>query len=180
MKFELPFEENLYREQVKLTFKIAWEKYLSETKKTGIIALILIAIGIIILYGEGNVGGLFVVVGIVLIVSASMRLNKYNDAKKTTENISSENILKWKENPISIWEFEEDYFRFKFYGGDYKINWDNFKYYNVVDTTLFFGFRENGNWYSLSESELGKENFQKVAEFVNSKIKPATNSGFAQ
>ncbi len=103
MKFEIPFDENIYRQQIELTYKIAWEKFL--------------------------------------------------------------------ENPISIWEFENSYFRFKFYGGDYKINWDNFKYFNVVNQTLFFGFKESGNWYSLSESEIGKESFDKVVDFVAYKIK---------
>lgn len=171
MKFEIPFDENIYRQQIELTYKIAWEKFLEETKKTAIVAVIFIFIGIVILYGKGNIGDLFIILGVVSAISSIIRLNKYKNAKKTTERTTVETIQKWNENPISIWEFENSYFRFKFYGGDYKINWDNFKYFNVVNQTVFFGFKESGNWYSLSESEIGKENFDKVVDFVTYKIK---------
>lgn len=171
MKFEIPFDENIYRQQIELTYKIAWKKFLEETKKTAIVAVIFIFIGIVILYGKGNIGDLFIILGVVSAISSIIRLNKYKNAKKTTERTTIETIQKWNENPISIWEFENSYFRFKFYGGDYKINWDNFKYFNVVNQTVFFGFKESGNWYSLSESEIGKENFDKVVDFVAYKIK---------
>ncbi len=171
MKFEIPFDENIYRQQIELTFKIAWEKYFGETKKTAIVAVIFILLGIVILYGKGDIGGLFLILGVVSGISAIIRFNKYKEAKKTTERITIESIQKWNENPISVWEFENSYFRFEFYGGDYKINWDNFKYFNVDNQTVFFGFKENTNWYSLSESEIGKENFDKVVDFVASKIK---------
>lgn len=176
MTFQLPFEEKIYRQQIELTFKIAWKKYLTETKKTLLIATIYIFLGIIILYGKGNIGGLFIILGIVFTIITLNRFNKYKAAKKTTSVITAENIVKWHENPISIWEFQNDYFRFKFYGGDYKINWDSFKYYRIVDETLFFGFKENGNWYTLSEIEIGKEDFPKVVEFVKSKIQPTNNN----
>lgn len=171
MKFEIPFDENIYRQQIELTFKISWEKFLGETKKTAIVAVIFIFIGIVILYGKGNIGNLFIILGVISAISSITRLNKYKAAKKTTEKTTVETIQKWNENPISIWEFENSYFRFEFYGGDYKITWDNFKYFNVVNQTVFFGFKESGNWYSLSESEIGKENFDKVVDFVAYKIK---------
>lgn len=171
MKFEIPFDENIYRQQIELTFKISWQKFLEETKKTAIVAVIYIFIGIVILYGKGNIGNLFIILGVASAISSITRLNKYKAAKKTTEKTTLETIQKWNENPISIWEFENSYFRFEFYGGDYKITWDNFKYFNVVNQTVFFGFKESGNWYSLSESEIGKENFDKVVDFVAYKIK---------
>jgi len=175
MKFEIPFDENIYRRQIEQTFNIVWKKHFSETKKTAIVAVIFIILGIVILYGKGDIGVLFLILGVVSAINSLTRYYKYKEAKKTTERISSENIQKWNENPISVWEFENSYFRFEFYGGDYKINWDNFKYFNVDNQTMFLGFNKNGNWYSLSESEIGKENFAKVVDFVSSKIKPANN-----
>ena len=171
MKFEIPFDENIYRQQIELTFNISWEKFLREAKKTATVAVIFILLGILILYGKGDIGGLFIILGLVSAISSITGFNKYKEAKKTTERITVETIQKWHENPISVWEFESSYFRFEFYGGDYKINWDNFKYFNVANQTVFFGFKENTNWYSLSESEIGKENFTKVVDFVASKVK---------
>lgn len=44
------------------------------------------------------------------------------------------------------------------------------KYAELVDNTLFFGSIKNGNYFTLSEIEIGKEEFIKVVEFVKRKI----------
>ncbi|WP_367769416.1 hypothetical protein AB3G33_11180 [Flavobacterium sp. WC2421] len=178
MKFEIKFDENIFKKQIELTFNRSWSKSKTENKKLAIIAFIFILLGIIILCGNGDIGNLFIILGILAGIVFLYRLQKYLKAKKATENIMIENIQIWNNNPISIWEFEDDFFRFKFYGGDYKINWETVKYSEVVDNTLFFGFKENGSYYTLSESEIGKAEFLKVVEFVERKIEPATNTRF--
>lgn len=176
MKFEIPFDETIYRKQIELTFNRSWSYSQAENKKLAIIVVIFLCLGISILYGNGDIGNLFILMAIIAGVIFLYRLQQYKKAKKTTQNLMNETIQIWNTNPISIWEFENDFFRFKFYGGDYKINWATIKYSEVVDNTLFFGFRKNGNHYTLSESEIGKDNFLKIVEFVKQKIEPVTNT----
>ena len=176
MTFEIPFDEKIFKQQIELTFNRSWSKSQTENKKFAIIAFIFISLGIIILCGNGGIGNLFIIIGIIASIVFVYRLQKYLKAKKATENLMTQNIQIWNKNPISIWEFEDEFFRFKFYGGDYKINWETVKYSEVVDNILFFGFKENGSYYTLSESEIGKAEFVKVVDFVKQKIEPATNT----
>ena len=183
MKFEIPFDESIYKQQIELTFKQSWLHSQAETKKLAIIAIVFVCLGIAILYGDGDIGKLFLIIGIISLAVFAYRLKRYKKAKNTTQNLMIEAIKVWKTNPISLWEFENDFFRFKFYGGDYKINWDTIKHFEVVENTLFFGFKKNGNYYTLSESEVGKDDFLRIVEFVKQKIEPATNTrynGFGQ
>ncbi|PTS95256.1 hypothetical protein DBR27_17180, partial [Flavobacterium sp. HMWF030] len=116
MKFEIPFDEKIYKKQIELTFNQSWSYSKTENKKLITIAAIFISLGIIILYGNGDIGNLFILLGIIAIIAYIYRLRRYKKAKKTTENLMNENIKIWNINPISIWEFENDFFRFKFYG----------------------------------------------------------------
>ena len=172
MKFEIPFDETIFKQQIELTFKTSWKKYATETTNLGLFNLVFILFAIIVLYGKGNdVGTVFLIIAIVGGISFFKRRNEYKNAKVETEKIMNETIAKWKENPTSTWEFEDEYFRFKNYGGDYKINWNNFKHYEVIDNTLMFGYEKNTNSFMLSETELGKENFYQIINFIESKIK---------
>lgn len=170
MKFEIPFDENIYKQQIELTFKLSWLYFYRETKKLGIIAFIFICLGIVILYGNGGIGKLFLILGMISFIAFVYRLQKYKKAKEGTQNLMIESIKNWQENPISLWEFEKNFFRFKFYGGDYKINWETIKHLEIVENTLFFGFQKNGNYYTLSECEVGKDDFLKIIEFVKNKV----------
>jgi hypothetical protein len=176
MKFEIPFEEKIYQNQIELTFNRSWSKSQTENKKLAVTAFIFICIGIIIRSAKGDIGNLLIILGIIASFVFANRLQRYLKAKKTTRKLMTENIQTWKKNPISIWEFEDGFFRFKFYGGDHKINWEMLKYAELVDNTLFFGSSKNGNYFTLSEIEIGKEEFIKVVEFVKRKIEPGTTT----
>jgi hypothetical protein len=170
MTFKIPFNEYIYKQQIQLTFDNSWKNYLAKNKKDFITGIIVFCLGIAILYGNGNIGILFIIMGLICIINYYVKYNQYKNAKKETQKLAQEIIEKYSLNPMTLWEFNDSFFRFKFYGGDYKINWENFKYYNVVDKTFFLGFNESGNYYTLSESEVGKENFLKIIEFVKNKI----------
>ncbi|MEN9908442.1 MAG: hypothetical protein RLZZ540_1591 [Bacteroidota bacterium] len=171
MTFEISFDENIYRQQIQLTFNNSWKKSLTKHKKEYVTGIILFCLGTVILYGNGNIGIVFVIMGLICIINYYVKYNQYKNAKKETQKLTKEIIEKYIQNPITLWEFNDVFLRFKFYGGDYKINWENFKYYNVVDKTFFLGFnKSDNNYYTLSESEVGEENFLKIIEFVKDKI----------
>ena len=172
MKFEIPFDEIIFKKQIELTFKTSWKKYTKETREIGVLSIVFSLFAIVVLYGNGiGVGTFFLIISIAGGISFYQRMNNYKNAKIETEKIMNETIVKWKENPTSTWEFEDDYFRFKNYGGEYKINWDNFKHYQIIDDTLLFGHKKDSNSFTISESELGKEKFSQIINFIKSKIK---------
>lgn len=170
MKFEIRFDEKLYRKQINLSFNISWEKSLKESKNAAIYALVFIALGIAMLLGNAKLGYLFLIFGISLIITAIIGLNKYLNAKKGTSKLLEKNIKFFNEKPISIWEFENDYFRFEYFGGDFKFYWNYFKYYDIIDKNILFGTDANSQHFILSECEVGTENFNQIAELLKEKI----------
>ncbi len=64
MKFELPFNEQIYKEQITLNFNTAWNKNLKNNKKRLILVIPMILMGVLIIYGGGNIGFLFLAIGI--------------------------------------------------------------------------------------------------------------------
>lgn len=170
MTVEIPFNEEIYRKQIKLTFDLSWQTSRARNKRDLIGGIIAVLLGFLMLYGNANVGIVFVIIGGCVICSFLVKLNRYKDAYNETQKLTNATVEKWKLNPMSYWEFENDFFRFRYYAGEYKIYWEYFQYFNVTDGTLFFGFNKNGNYYALSEIEVGKEIFSKIVTIVKSKI----------
>ena len=54
MKFELPFKEQIYDEQMTLNFNTAWNDNLKKNKKRLIWAIPMILLGGLIIYGKNN------------------------------------------------------------------------------------------------------------------------------
>ena len=53
-----------------------------------------------------------------------------------------------------------------------KIKWNAFKSTRVIDKNLFIDLNiGNNSSYVIGETELGTENFDKVTEFIKSKIR---------
>ena len=62
MKFDLPFKEQIYNEQMTLNFNTAWNDNLKKNKKRLIWAIPMILLGGLIIYGKNNLGFLFIAI----------------------------------------------------------------------------------------------------------------------
>jgi hypothetical protein len=172
MKFELPFNEQIYKEQIILNFNTAWNKNLKNNKKRLILVVPMILMGVLIIYGGNNIGFLFLAIGIHNLIN----FYEYYSFYKKNKNVFFELVEKEKSNQIeanenSIWEFTEDHFRYKDYKYEAKIKWKAFKSFRVIDKHLFLDLDVGDkSAYTIGETEIGAENFNKLIEFVKLKI----------
>jgi hypothetical protein len=159
-----------------LNFNTAWNENLKNNKKRLIWAVPMILIGGLILYGKNNLGFLFIAIGI----HYSINFYDYYAYFKKSKNTFFALVEKEKNNQIkakeySIWEFNDDHFRYKDYKYEAKIKWEAFKSTRVIDKNLFLDLDVgNNSSYIIGETEIGSENFNTLIEFV--KIKIISNS----
>ena len=172
MKFELPFKEQLYNEQMILNFNTAWNKNLKNNKKRLFWAIPMTLLGGLIIYGKNNLGFLFIAIGIHNLINFYDYYVFYKKSKNTFfEVIEREKKEYIEASENSIWEFNDEYFRYKDYKFEIKIKWKTFKSIRVIDNNLFIDLDlENHSSYILGETEIGTENFHKLIDFVRNKI----------
>ncbi|ULC58413.1 hypothetical protein MBM09_10815 [Flaviramulus sp. BrNp1-15] len=178
MKFEIPFEEQIYKEQMTLNFNTTWSKNLKKNNKRLIWAIPFILLGGLIIYGENYLGFLFIAIGIHYLINFYDYYSYHKKSKaKFFELIEMEIIGQKNANENCIWEFNEDHFRYKDYKYEAKIKWEAFKSNRIIDKNIFLDLNVgNNSSYVLGEIEIGTENFIKVTEFVKNKIGQKTSA----
>ena len=173
MIFEIPFDEEITRKQTNLKFQLLWKKSLKNRKTNLFISIGFFLFGCIVIYGNGNVGYVFVVVGIFgIYMFYSLTLAYHRSKKKYIAVVESE-IEKYKlSRENSIWEFDNEYFCYKDYKYNTKIKWDGFVSFKIIDDNLFLDLADNSPLsYILAKEEVGDESFQNVIDFLESKLK---------
>ncbi|KJD31053.1 hypothetical protein PK35_16830 [Tamlana nanhaiensis] len=180
MKFEIPFKEEIYKEQMTLNFNTAWKENLKKNKKRLIWAIPMILIGGLIIYGENYLGFVFIGIGIHYLINFYDYNSYYKKSKtKFFDLVEAEIVGQKNANELSVWEFDENYFGYKDYKYEAKINWEAFNNNRIIERNLFLDLNVgNNSSYVLGESEIGIENFQKITEFVKNKMdkKPVHNN----
>ena len=173
MKFEIPFDEQIFRNQTTLKFKLAWKEGLKNNRRRlyyGIPSLIL---GVLILYKGNDIAYLFLGIGIHYLINFYEYYTYYSRNKKRYFNTIKAEIEEQKEvDETSIWEFNEDYFRFKYYKYDTKVKWKSFKRYRLIEDTLFLDLSYVGDSsFIASKSEIEIEDWDRILQFVKEKVK---------
>lgn len=171
MKFEIPFDKNIHEEQNKLSFDLAWSKNLKKRRENLILGIILIILGILILIGQNNIGVIFIGMGILSLIFCYRANDYYIKNKKNyfdIINTEAEECLQAVDN--EIWEFQEDYFRYKNYKQDSTLKWNAFSSLKKINETIFLD-TNIGIRFILSEKEVGSEKFEQIITFLENKIK---------
>ncbi|TRZ42175.1 hypothetical protein [Robertkochia solimangrovi] len=178
MKFEIPFDEQIFKEQMNLNFNTAWNDNLKKNKKQLIWGIPMILLGGLIVYGENYLGFLFIAIGLQYLINFLNYNSHYKKTKqKLSELIESEVDGQKKANENCIWEFNEDHFRYKDYRFEGKIKWESFQKTRVVENNLFMDLNVGYHLsYILGEKEVGTEDFKKITEFVKNKIGNKTSA----
>lgn len=172
INLEIPFNKEIYIEQNKLNFDTAWAKHLKNNKRNTIISIVLISLGILIIIGKNNVGGLFCAIGLFGLYMVYRMNVTYKENKKKYFN-ATYNEVKNKEDAYDcpIWQFHDDYFLFKDYQQDLKLKWMAVVRYTRIDETILLDSKI-GVRFILSEKEVGKEKFEEIIAFLDDKINP--------
>ncbi len=173
MQFEIPFEEKFSRKDSKLIFDRYWKEPLKKNKKLLYFILPTLLIGGLIIYGNDNIGFVFIAMGLYSLYKYKNLLNQY----KISQKIYFKEVEKHVEAYLShkqniIWKFEDERFCYADYRMDLKINWFSFKEFEILDDSLILELRDNITAiFVLSKEEIGNQNFEAIIAFLETKIK---------
>ncbi|RZJ66036.1 MAG: hypothetical protein EOO50_11535 [Flavobacterium sp.] len=173
MIFEFKFNPTAYRTQFRETFNHMWGKVLKQRNYYFIGGAIITALGIFAVVGKSNFGYLFIFISFGLWYwGCRLHLHFYDNRKKYERNIE-ETISNYPADGIIIWEFQPDHFIFKDYRMETKMLWSVFSGYRMIGKNMVLESKV-GIGYSLAADEIGKEDFEKVITFLNTKTKKLT------
>jgi len=172
MKFEIPFEEKIYTDQMNLYFNKTWETNLKKNKERLIVSIPMILLGSLIVYLENNIGFIFIAFGIHYLINFFSYYSYFKKSKKTFfDSVETEKNDQLIANENSIWEFHDDYFKYIDYKCEIKLKWNAFQNKRVIEKNLFLDIDTKNNIsYILGEIEVGTQEFQKIIELVKNKI----------
>jgi len=172
MKFDIPFDEQIFKEQMDLNFNSVWNDNLKKNNKRLIWSIPIILLGALIIYGENYLGFLFIAIGLHYLINFINYNSYYRKSKhKFYELIKTEIIGQKNANKNCVWEFNENYLRYKDYRFEAKIKWNAFQSVRIIEKNLFIDLNVGYHLsYIVGEKEIGVDNFEKVTEFIKSKI----------
>jgi len=173
MRFEIPFNENISREDSKKYFDFSNKNYLSETNKIFAYGIGIMFFGSLMIYGKSNAGLILFTLGVVFIYLYFVRFKLYRKNKERYYKTVEKHILEYSSNnKPCIWEFNEEQFIYSDFKYDLKINWSSFTKFRIIENNLILELRDNivANFF-LNKEKVGKENFDKIIHFLEGKIK---------
>jgi hypothetical protein len=173
MRFEIPFNENISREDSEKYFDFIWKDVLKKNKKKSYYSIPYFIIGIAIIYGKSNVGYIFLASGFLMVLLYYYFNKTYNEKRKTYFDAVEKHILEYSSNnKPSFWEFNEESFHYSDFKYDLKINWSSFTKFIIIENNLILELRDNITAaFFLNKEEVGEENFDKILHFLEGKIK---------
>lgn len=175
MKFEISFDEAIFKEKMKLKFDLVWKKKLKNiwTCLLVLIPSLLIA-SIFLITGKGGkqlyvlifISSLGVVFNIFFLRLYYMQKKKYFNKL----NNEVKNALEIKIN--DIWEFDNEYFKITTNKFESKIKWDRFEGFREIEKSIFLDLNTvSYSSYILSKKEIGEDNYKKTILFLEQKLK---------
>ncbi|WP_299603202.1 hypothetical protein [uncultured Aquimarina sp.] len=172
MKFELPFNEKIFVKQLTLNFDLVWEKNFRKNHRTLFWMIPIFILGGLIVYGGNNLGHVFLAIGFFYLINYLNYYFHYKKNKSYYFDIVKEEVEGYiKANGCSIFEFTENYLRYKDYKFETKINWEAFKNARVIKNNLFLDMNSgNKASYIIGIEEVGIEDFEQIIEFVKIKV----------
>lgn len=170
MKFELTFDKEIYNKQMDLLFDLGWRRKTAYYKNAQYLGAILIFIGIAMICTRPNLFGfgliLFGLSNLIPFIYYFFKIkSKYKkfDVAKTIES-------EIYEDSTHVFEFTEKSLITNDDENLRNFDWDAFKIHLIVEGNLVL-ITKNNEPLIIGETEVGKENFQKIISFVEKKIK---------
>ena len=172
MKFEMPFNEKIYKNETHLLFKIEWNYFLKTNKKRLLIGISSLLFSFLILYNEKNSGFIFLAIAIHYFINYYNSYHAYDNRKLMYEKKIEELILSNKKHgDNSVWIFEGDFFFNSFNGIETKYEWQKFDRFEIIENILItYFYKTDVVGFVLSEEELGKDRFNEIIKFLGIKL----------
>lgn len=176
MKFEIPFDEKIYKKQMEIYFQLNWENRKKNNRLYNYFGFVLLILGILLLIETNSskitVPAGFIIGGVLCLMSYYKFYIPYLKSKRKF-NLEVDRISKeYTENPWSEIEFMEDGITVKDYTGELKLLWSSYNFYRIIGTTLIVIGKDRP--IAIDEVEIGFNNFQKIIEIVDVAVKKTT------
>ncbi|MEM0576881.1 hypothetical protein [Flavobacterium polysaccharolyticum] len=165
MKFELKFDEDIFRNQMDLLRDLAWKDKIVYYKNSHFLGIFLFIIGCMLFYERPNLLGItFIIFSLGILIPYIYYYFKIKSSYKGFEAAKIKEIEANK-NLIFHWEFTEQCLIEKVLDYERVFNWDDFIVYLIRDNNLLL-ITKNHESMILGEVEVGKENFEEIIDFV--------------
>ena len=171
LKYIIPFDEKLFVEQTILTLPYLYPDEVKKIKHSKFFTLLMFGIGGVILMTGSELSTLFFAIGIFGIFDLYWRQERYRNLKD--DHIRVIRSFAQSENGITngIFEFNDICVRFS---NDFLctwINWDDFENYRIKKSNLILiPIESKKDIMVLGESEISIVEFERVVDFVKSKL----------
>ena len=158
MRFELSFNETIYREQSKKYFDFVWKDFQLKNKKKLYVIVPYFLIGAFIVYAKSNLGYLFLLFSFFNLYQY-YKVNQYYKTNKEKYFSKVEKMIleQSSRNKISIWEFNEDKFYYSDYNLEINMNWNLLSNFIILENDLFLEAKERVlATFQLNKEEVGE------------------------
>ena len=109
MKFKIPFDKETYLNQVELIIPIVYSDLQRRIKNPLIFGIALLILGLTIVLSGENMGFVFIIIGIILLINSYLNNKKYIANKKTYLNLVKKNLAeKFTDYEYGTFEFNDD------------------------------------------------------------------------
>ena len=175
MKFQMPFNEKIYKNETNLLFKIDWNFFLKTNKKRLLIGVSSLLFSFLLFYNEKDSGFIFFAIAIHYFINYCNSYHAYENRKLKYEKKIEELILSNKKHgENSVWIFEGDFFFNSFNGIETKYEWQKFDKFEIIEIIenilITYFYKTDVVGFVLSEEELGKDRFNEIIKFLGTKL----------
>lgn len=173
MEVEAKHKPKVYSQKCEEVWKIIAQKNARNEAQWWVFISIIAVFTIFILANGSGFGYITGFVSFFGIGYLTIHRRKINNAKQKYIIEAEEISQKYIENNHSIrWRFGEDSFGYDDFQMSIKLNWGLFEKYEIVNEILFlFQGKDIQSAITIAKGEVGEENFNKIIDFVKTKIK---------
>ena len=169
MIFEIVFNEDVSRRQLEMLHDLAWRKKKNYWRNAHFLGVLLLILGIAIIYGKSGLGYLLAFFGAVHLIGYYYIDYKSKSSQRKLFDNLEKNKSKYGEDPIAVFEFGNDEFKYIDCITETSTKWEDFKTYIQVDDVVFM-ITKTYQPFIFQENEVGEDNFKKIIKFISEKI----------
>ncbi len=169
MRYEIPFNTELRKRQLRLNFDEQAKKSMQRIRKGFAYGILFIILSLIAHNGSEFLFFMCFMTGYsFFFIYGYYYLSQKRNEKKYFENAQAQDDLESGKSHF-FWEFTETHFSYLGNVIEVKLNWAALTSFKIMSQTLFLTFAVANTVYLLSEEEVGSEEFQKIIAFVKTK-----------
>lgn len=173
MKIEIPFDENVYRNQMLFVFESTYDKHLHDNKINFYYGLLFVLVAIVSFFQlnpDSKLPIIAVVLGLVFTGISWQYYRNYKTKKKEyIKRIDNEVKEHKNANQNSVFEFNEESISWKNFKIEIKLALNGIKYFVEKENNILIGLAKDTPSIIISKEEIGQENYVAFLDIMDKK-----------